>query len=643
MSKINGNNEIKSDSLIFHYKKDDKNIGNKIEDFEILQIFNFSQNGFIAKVKSKKNLQIYLIKNYNMITIEQQNNEYISNFYKTEILLLKNLNHPNVSKCLTSFEQNGNFYFVLEFLNNGSLFNYFENNRILRRRIKEKILWDIFHQCLEGLLYLHKKGIIHRDIKPSNILMEDEKKIQICDLGVSTIINIDFASKFTNDPQEQQRILFDNLTVGTMNYMAPEVKNGQLYDQKADIYSMGISFFCLCFYSLPYDYEKNLNVFWDANFYSFELRHIIFQMIQIDPSQRPNINIIYNLFMEYYIKKNVKISGIFSVIRCLIRYPNFFTYFSNDNNIKKIKNDKKRLKLASKLVSSIISINKKYNIKKKIYKLRKIFNEKGIKERYNEEIPLSVIVNIIINSLIFELNELKEKIVFDENINLTFDEDKKFDEFKLLYKKKFDSFISNDFSGILKINKECIYCNSINYIFQRFHFINFNIDILDKFYNNKSIINIYDCFDCYNNIKKYFYFEKFNFCNKCNKYTKYNEYKIFYEIPNNLIIIFDRGIKNKNKNKKIIDFDEKIIFKKSQVEKNFGKEYYLLGVISEIELNNEEGEYKYVSYIKDKDKNFWILYDLYDNEQKIDEKIINDFNEIKNKGNIISLFYYCDN
>ena len=98
-----------------------------------------------------------------------------------------------------------------------------------------------------------------------------------------------------------------------MNYMAPEVNNGQLYDQKADIYSMGISFFCLCFYSLPYDYEKNLNVFWDANFYSFELRHIIFQMIQIDPSQRPNINIIYNLFMEYYIKKMLKFLGFFQL------------------------------------------------------------------------------------------------------------------------------------------------------------------------------------------------------------------------------------------------------------------------------------------------------------------------------------------
>jgi hypothetical protein len=71
------------------------------------------------------------------------------------------------------------------------------------------------------------------------------------------------------------------------------------------------------------------------------------------------------------------------------------------------------------------------------------------------------------------------------------------------------------------------------------------------------------------------------------------EKKTFYSISNNLIIMFDRG---NNKNKKVINFDEKIKFKEEYIEKDFDKEYTLVGIITEIELYN--GKYKYIFFIK---------------------------------------------
>jgi len=63
------------------------------------------------------------------------------------------------------------------------------------------------------------------------------------------------------------------------------------------------------------------------------------------------------------------------------------------------------------------------------------------------------------------------------------------------------------------------------------------------------------------------------------------ECKIVYETPKNLIITFERGMKNNNLK---IDFEETIEFNKEQVQKDFGKKYYLMGII----INPTKIEYK---------------------------------------------------
>lgn len=86
-------------------------------------------------------------------------------------------------------------------------------------------------QMTEGLEYIHRVGIIHRDIKPDNLLVVDSSSVRIGDFGVALLPGDD------SSPQDLSN------AVGTMDYMAPEVLEGIDYNQRSDLYSLGLSFY----------------------------------------------------------------------------------------------------------------------------------------------------------------------------------------------------------------------------------------------------------------------------------------------------------------------------------------------------------------------------------------------------------------
>ena len=102
------------------------------------------------------------------------------------------------------------------------IINYFENIKI-------------FKQILKGVAYIHSYQLIHRDLKPDNILFYNDV-VKIGDFGLVTNIPEARKSSLTDDP---------DLTggVGTVTYSSPEQTEGKEYNEKADVFSLGMIFF----------------------------------------------------------------------------------------------------------------------------------------------------------------------------------------------------------------------------------------------------------------------------------------------------------------------------------------------------------------------------------------------------------------
>ena len=169
--------------------------------------------------------------------------------FEREFKIWRSLQHKNILQLSTVFLTNNTVYMVTEecFLTLHSFikrYGFFKRDKV-RGLLKE---------LLEGVLYLHEKGIMHRDLKLDNIMLRkgdlNEGKLlpQIIDFGLADYVTA-------------QPYLY--LKCGTPGFTAPEIlaidsaDTAQLYNEKCDIFSIGVIAYIL--YSMPYlDYARGL-------------------------------------------------------------------------------------------------------------------------------------------------------------------------------------------------------------------------------------------------------------------------------------------------------------------------------------------------------------------------------------------------
>lgn len=155
------------------------------------------------------------------------------------------LNDPHIIQIYFIGEDEGQTYFVMEFVEGESL------GTLLKREHKVPVgpAAKIIYQTALGLATAHDKGVIHRDIKPGNLMVSSRGSIKIADFGIA-LSNQDLSKKLTSTGE----------FVGTPGYLSPEVCLGQQVDQRSDIFSLGIVLFEMLAGRMPFTDESPLGL-----------------------------------------------------------------------------------------------------------------------------------------------------------------------------------------------------------------------------------------------------------------------------------------------------------------------------------------------------------------------------------------------
>lgn len=162
--------------------------------------------------------------------------------FSSEAKLLARLTHPNVVRVIDYEDQANPPYLMMEYVEGWSLAELIEQTG----RLQLDRVFVILGQALNGLAAAAQIGLIHGDLNPANILLTKDGTAKIADFGLATLSQNSGPEDAANDLQ---------VGAGTPAYMAPEQiePNGKQIDFRADIYSLGCTFYHTITGRLPFE------------------------------------------------------------------------------------------------------------------------------------------------------------------------------------------------------------------------------------------------------------------------------------------------------------------------------------------------------------------------------------------------------
>ncbi|HVT39230.1 MAG TPA: serine/threonine-protein kinase, partial [Gemmatimonadaceae bacterium] len=145
--------------------------------------------------------------------------------FLAEIRMTAQLQHPHILPLHDSGETGGVLFYVMPYVEGGSLRRHMEREKQLPVEDALRIACEV----ASALDAAHRQGVIHRDIKPENILLQNGAAL-VADFGIALAVSTAASTRLTKS----------GLTVGTPQYMSPEQATGErAIDGRSDIYSLG--------------------------------------------------------------------------------------------------------------------------------------------------------------------------------------------------------------------------------------------------------------------------------------------------------------------------------------------------------------------------------------------------------------------
>lgn len=165
--------------------------------------------------------------------------------------MMHRLRHSRVVKLLGIIIEEGNYSLVMEYMEQGNLMHVLKTEIGVPLSVKGRIIVE----TIEGMCYLHDRGVIHKDLKPENILVDRDFHIKIADLGVASFKTWSKLTKEELNKQGEVSSTAKKNNGGTLYYMAPEHLNdiNAKPTEKSDVYSFAIVLWAIFANKEPYE------------------------------------------------------------------------------------------------------------------------------------------------------------------------------------------------------------------------------------------------------------------------------------------------------------------------------------------------------------------------------------------------------
>ncbi|KAK2765624.1 serine/threonine protein kinase psk1 [Arachnomyces sp. PD_36] len=211
-------------------------------DFEPLMCLGKGTFGTVILVRHNITGKLYAQKQFRKasITVHKQLVEQT----KTERTILESVNrHPFVVKLYYAFQDHEKLYLILEYAQGGELFTHLA----MERMFTEEVASFYMAELVLALEHLHHNvGVVYRDLKPENCLLDADGHLLLTDFGLS---------KVAVDGEDRC-----NSSLGTIEYMAPEVVQGKTYGKACDWWSLGALGFDLLTGSPPFKANNHAKI-----------------------------------------------------------------------------------------------------------------------------------------------------------------------------------------------------------------------------------------------------------------------------------------------------------------------------------------------------------------------------------------------
>lgn len=208
--------------------------------YEIKEIIGVGGMAVVYKAYDNIDDRIVAIK---ILKDEYLSNEEFKRRFKNESKAIAVLSHPNIVRVFNVSFGDRIQYIVMEYVNGITLKEYIEQQGAVNW--KEAV--HFMGQILAALQHAHDKGIVHQDIKPQNILLLQDGTIKVTDFGIARFSRVD--SNTTSDK-----------AIGSVHYISPEQARGEVTDDKADIYSVGVVMYEMLTGQLPFQSDSAVSV-----------------------------------------------------------------------------------------------------------------------------------------------------------------------------------------------------------------------------------------------------------------------------------------------------------------------------------------------------------------------------------------------